>query len=337
MAERIEAEALRAAWRALAGGSGDGWRTIPLGHCRSVTVLAGRKLPDDQESVLLGFPGIQVPPARLLPQGRGFAVVRAELGSAGRGLGWVGLCSRGAGGLDLFAQMVGDILSTLDGIPPSAPERAFQVCLARIRAWQEFMHRSKDVLGPEAELGLVGELRILDDLLSSGLDALEVVESWQGPLDGVQDFLIGSGAIEVKATANAVAFPATVNGLEQLDDGLTRPIFLGAVRVALDEAGTTLPMRIGAIRERLGVGTMARAQFDSRLLHAGFGDAVADQYTRRFQDAQIRYLLVDDGFPRLTASTVPAGVRDARYEIDIESVINPPVPMGTALKDLGVL
>ncbi|MFZ2987540.1 PD-(D/E)XK motif protein [Ideonella sp.] len=337
MAERIEAESLRAAWRALAGGGGDGWRTILLGHCAGVSVLAGRRMPDDQESVLLGFHGVRLPPAGQLPHGRGFTVVRAELGPAGVEQGWIGLCSRGAGELDLFAKMVCDVLVTLADLPPVTPDKAFQVCLARIRAWQEFMHRARDVLSPEAELGLVGELRVLAQLIEEGQDPLSVVESWQGPLDGVQDFRLGAGAIEVKTTAMAAGFPASINGLDQLDDALTRPIFVAAVRVSATDVGDTLAARIGSLRVRLGVGNSARAAFDTRLLHAGYGDAVADQYNRRFMDGDIRYLQVDDQFPRLTKATVPAGVRSARYEIEIESTSTPPVALSAVLHALGVL
>jgi hypothetical protein len=51
---------------------------------------------------------------------------------------------------------------------------------------------------------------------------------------------------------------------------------------------------------------------------AGYSDAHADQYSRRFKPKERRVLLVKDGFPRLTLGMVPAGVTRAHYEINLD-------------------
>ena len=75
-------------------------------------------------------------------------------------------------------------------------------------------------LSQEAEVGLFGEMVVLKALLEAGVPVEVVLNAWQGPLDGLHDFLIGSGAIEVKTTLSTNGFPATVNSLEQLDESL---------------------------------------------------------------------------------------------------------------------
>ena len=91
----------------------------------------------------------------------------------------------------------------------------------RIRAWQAFMEAGRaDVLSPAAEVGLVGELRFLQQILDAGVEPSIAVDGWCGPIDGLHDFLLGTGAVEVKTTTTSGEFPATIASLEQLDDSL---------------------------------------------------------------------------------------------------------------------
>ena len=177
------------------------------------------------------------------PKARGFLVSRADFSEDGADRIWIALCRRSAGSLDLFAMMADDVALTLEGLRGADNERLFTTFLARIRAWQDFMRRGGDgVLGPEAEVGLFGELELLRDIILAGLPAIVAVRAWQGPLDGVQDFALGVGAIEVKCTVSPGSFPATVGSLDQLDDSLGSGRFtLPGVRLALTAWGRTLP------------------------------------------------------------------------------------------------
>jgi hypothetical protein len=44
----------------------------------------------------------------------------------------------------------------------------------------------------------------------------------------------------------------------------------------------------------------------------------APRYERRFFIQELVFLHVGPGFPRLTAASVPVGVLDVRYEIDLD-------------------
>jgi hypothetical protein len=338
MALRSEGEGLAAAWRALAGSRAvEGWRTIPIvpvGPCR---LLAGRHFPGNEEALLVGFANIRIPPPGQLPQGRGFVVSEADLGHQGVGRVWIALCRQSAGSLDLFSMMADDVVATLEALKATEEDRVFKVLLGRIWAWQDFMQQGGDgVLGPDAEVGLFGELETLRSLLSAGLPASVATDAWQGPLDSVHDFILGTGAIEVKSTVSPGGFSALINSLEQLDDSLTRPLFLAAVRLALHESGLTLPEQVEALRDRLREHPAAVGRFDSRLLHAGFLDAAADRYSRRFHRVQSRLLPVSEGFPRLTKGNVPIQVRGARYELDLDLVVADDVALEAALQQLGL-
>jgi hypothetical protein len=235
MAVPSDLDGLRAAWRALGGGSGDGWQTIPVSVRAPCTLFAGRRMPGGEEAVLIGFRNITTLPDVHLPQGQGFEVLRLKADPTGGNHLVLALARTTGGSLELFGMMADDLIVLLDGCATEAEEGILRRFLARIRAWQDFMDRRKEgVLSEEAEQGLFGELVMLERMIGAGVPAGSVLDAWQGPLDGLQDFVVGTGAIEVKTTHSAGGFPATISSLEQLDESLRQPLFVAAVRLALD-------------------------------------------------------------------------------------------------------
>src|SRR5262249_28767750 len=159
---------------------------------------------------------------------------------------------------------------------------------------------------------------VLTLLLESGIAPSTALEAWRGPLDGIQDFAFGAGAIEVKATAAPVGVVAAIGLLEQLDDFLIKPIFVAAVSLSFHAPGETLPQRIARLREVFLADASDTLTFGNLLLHAGFSDPMAPQYTRRFSQASLRILRVSQQFPRITRGSVPIEIRTARYEVDLD-------------------
>lgn len=326
---------ISAAWRALSGSeTGDGWRSIAISGLDGNRLLAARHFPGNCEALLIGFESVVLPPTALLPEGSGFKVERV---SSDRPGSWMALSRQPQGSLELFSRMASDVVATLAANRGAAEQRLFQLFVGRIRAWQQFMNRTPDGLGPAAELGLHGELCCLDTLIAAGVTMHAAVEGWKGPLDGLQDFELGSGAIEVKSTLAHTGFPATIMSLEQLDDAALQPLFLCACKFTLSPQGLTLPDRVKQLRTALGADIAALALFESALLHAGYLDAHVDHYPRRLESSACRFVLVDAGFPRLTPGTVPQGVRQARYEIDLETVSRPNFLINNVIEMIGVV
>lgn len=329
-------EEIAAAWRALSGDSeGEGWRSIGISSQGVGRLLAARHFPGNEEALLVGFETITLPQPSQLPQGKGFKVERTSLGEPNGAGKWLALVRQPQGSLELFSRMVADIVATLASNASSDEIRLFQLFLGRIRAWQDFMTKGHEGLGPEAELGLVGELECLSVLLDAGLPMHLVLDGWMGPQDGLQDFELGSGAIEVKSTLAVDGFPATIMSLEQLDDAVRQPLFVCGCRFTVESAGQSLPQRVSILRERLSIDASASASFDNRLLHAGYLDVHAGHYSRSFLACSVSLWLVDEAFPRLIPGNVPAGVRRARYEIDLEVMQGRQVSIGTAIEMIG--
>lgn len=324
------------AWNALSGhheveGGWVGIHVTGVGDCK---LMAARLFPGNQEALLAGFPAARLGSSEHLPEGRGFEVVRAE--PRGDGRMWIALSRREAGSLELFVEMVSDVAGAMDSCSAEGEAAILRIMLRRVRMWQQFMSRGAGPLGPEAELGLAGELHFLAALLGAGVEPDSALKAWVGPEDAPQDFLLGEGAIEAKATMSSSGFPVKIGSLEQLDDGLASPLFLAAVRFSGGDGGLTLPEMVGEVEHRLDGEPGAVDLLHERLMMAGYSDIHAGQYSRRFEPRESRILSVSEGFPRMTTGTVPPGVTRAIYEINLDLAGGFVCDLGVALNKLGV-
>lgn len=329
---------LRAAWRALAGtDEREGWQTIPVTVRGPCSLSAAKRMPHGEEAILIEFHGSQSPPESKLPQGHGFEVLRLAADRTGREGLLLALVRRPKASLDLFALMTQDLVVLLDDWEVTQEEALLRRFIERIRAWQDFMNRHREgVLSAEAELGLFGELVMLDRMTETSLPRQDLVDSWQGPNDGLQDFILGDGGIEVKTTLASGGFPATVSSLDQLDDNLRQPLFVAATRLAIHSSGLTLPEMANVVREHLGDDGNVLETFDIRLMQAGLLASALHRYTKRFRYVSSAILRVRGEFPRLTRANVPPLVTRARYEIDLALAAAEEVELAQALKTIGV-
>lgn len=326
------------AWSSLTSDDAEpGWQAIALPSAGPLQLRAGRRSPDNAEAVLVCFPSETLSAADKLPEGQGFAVERAD--PDGSGKLWLALTRKSAGSPELFASMACDVVGALDDsvAAGSSEGKLLRVFIGRVGAWQEFMRKGTQALSPEAEIGLIGELTLLRAIIEAGVAPATAIESWVGPLDGVQDFEIGAGALEVKATLSAAGFPARIGSLEQLDDSTRQPLFVAGSRLRQTESGQNLPGFVEAMRQAIKGDAEAQRLLTERLLAAGYIDSHADRYPRKFEQAGTRVVEVAGNFPRMTSGTVPAGIMKAMYEIDLDMAPGDDVGAEGALKKLGVI
>lgn len=325
------------AWSSLTcDGEAPGWQAISLPSAGPIEVQAGRRSPNNAEAVLFTFPTARLAHTERLPEGKGFLVEKA--GSMGpKGLR-LALTRQDEGNLELFASMVCDVVGAIDEAAADDVSESglLRLLVRRVLAWQQFMSRHSGHLSPEAELGLAGELCIITALLDACVPPMEVLKAWVGPNDAPQDFLLGDGAIEVKATMSTSGFPVKIGSLEQLDDAVASPLFLAAVRFASVESGLTLPEMVAEIEQRLIGEPGATSILCEQLVCAGYADAHANDYTRRFKSKERLFFSVSESFPRMTPGSVPSGVMRALYEINLEHARDFLTDLDVALKKLGV-
>ncbi len=337
MVPPTDPDGLRAAWDALSGpGAEPGWRTIVLDGPLRHRVLAGRRMPGNEEAVLVGFGSVRLPPDRSLPQGNGFQVANLGQVVSGSEESWLALARKAGGQGDLFTWMASDVLALLTDLAP-CPEDAWLVrFLGRVRAWQDFMERGRSgILDPQDEEGLFGELAVAETLLVAGVSASRVLDAWQGCRGGLHDFVLDHGAIEAKTTTESAGFPARVKGLDQFDETRLPALFCAAIRLIVTAEGETLPGRVRRMSARFGENSGTSERFATALIAAGLPPAAEDLYQRRFAVSGVTFLPVSGTFPRLRRTDVPAGVVEAHYRVSLGEVWQTAVPLETVLYCVG--
>ena len=323
-------------WESLAGKSDEkGWRCIPVTSVASCKLMVARRFPENEESLLVHFPSTKVPVGEKLPEGKGFTIDRVD--PHGDGKSWLALTRKESGSFELFSAMVCDVIGAMEVEATSGEEKLLRIFLGRVRAWQDFMRKGNRALEFEAELGLIGELSFLATMLESGVPALSSVEAWVGPLDGIQDFEIGTGAVEVKATSSTLGFLAKIGSLEQLDDSIRQPLFVAGVRLLQVETGKNLPEFVETLRQMLKDNIEAENIFSERILAAGYFINHVEQYLRRFSLVDIRIIEVTDVFPRIVRGMVLSGINRVVYEIDLDKASGNNLKPEGVFKILGVI
>jgi hypothetical protein len=281
--------------------------------------LAGRRQPGGEEAIFVGFRHIVAPPVSQLPQGHGFETLKLSIDPTGQNLTWLVLARRGSGSQDLFEKMAEDVVRLLEATPDENEDRTLSKFLIRIRAWQDFMDRHREgILSPESEIGLFGELVLVRDMIAAGMSPMTVLSAWEGPVDGLHDFTVNDGAIEVKTTLSVGSFLVTISSLDQLDTGLRQPLYLAAVRLSLDESGDSLPEMANGLKETIQHHLAALEFFEIRLIQAGLLSTTSERYSRRFLVKSISLLPIIPGFPTLTRADVHPAIREACYDLDLE-------------------
>jgi hypothetical protein len=334
MARQIEEFTL--AWNALSGmAKKEGWLGIAVAPAGPCILEVGRHFPGNEESLLVGFPNTNLLAAERLPEGMGFKISKAD--PYGDGKTWVSLTRKESGSPELFSNMVCDLAIVLDSFSDESEEFLLRGFLSRVRSWQEFMKKGGQALSLEEEVGLLGELTFLAMTLNAKLPTIVALESWVGPFGGIQDFELGIGAVEVKATLADQGFIAKISSLEQLNDAVRKPLFVAGVRFKQMHSGKSLPEVARELSAYLSEDAEAFRKFSERMLAAGFHDSQSERYARRFSFDEIRMLLVDEDFPRLTPTSVHKGIRRASYEIDLDRVAKKKIELSEVLQSLGVL
>jgi Putative PD-(D/E)XK family member, (DUF4420) len=281
-------------------------------------LLAGRYYPSNQESLLIGFRDSRLPNRSTLPQCRGFAVDTVELEFRGGRYHCLAISRRPSASVELFTVMLEDLVAILERDGRSEEGRIRAVG-DRIVGWQKFMSRDDEgLLKGEQELGLLGELQVLRLLLSAGLEKSAALEWWQGPLDSLHDFVATQGELEVKTSTRVGNFAASISSLDQLDESLVTPLYLAAVQFELSPNGLRLPEVVEFIRDELKKDAFATQVFEYRLLAAGYHNHAAPRYHRQFSYLITDFYEIGSQFPRLTKGTVPKGVIEAVYRIEVD-------------------
>ncbi|WP_157019473.1 PD-(D/E)XK motif protein [Mesorhizobium xinjiangense] len=307
-----------------------GWHVRRVHPAAPCEVLAGLRQPDGIPGLLLEVPADQVPPDLALPRSNGFVVEPALLGGGHAGVVRFSLALTDRSYGAVFTVLCEDVAEA--AAKASTPRAALRNWTGRLHIWQAFMAKhGSSGLSDAAVTGLVGELIFLREELATRVGLGAAIGMWAGPHGEPNDFALPGGFVEIKATTRQAPELVDISNAEQLDEGRGR-ILLGHVRLRLDGDGATLPQLAADIRRRLADEAPHRiADFDGRLLAAGYLVTHDDLYTRAYRRDRLDLFDVTGTFPRLTRSELRAGIRTCSYTIELSACA--PFVVGSAVLD----
>jgi hypothetical protein len=216
----------------------------------------------------------------------------------------------------VFAQLVAAISN--DFVFATQPGDPVDFVLNKLQTWQQLLDRgSRTSLSIIEQQGLWGELTTIRNFLEH-CSAGAVIKAWKGPTHDAQDFRFGSAWVECKVHGEGTP-EIRVSNLQQLDSGPV-PLFLVVHSIEEHPSGSSLGAKVASIRERIAVDAMAVSHFEKLLALYGYSDT--HDYQTLYRLSRTRWYRVADGFPRLATSTVPAGVLNAEYRLQLKSLAN---------------
>lgn len=196
------------------------------------------------------------------------------------------------------------------------------------------MFAGKAGLSQDKEIGLIGELLVLECLINS-IGAGPAVASWQGPLSAEHDFVFGEVHLEIKTTSGEQR-RHIMHGFTQLVPLRGVPLSLVSIQLTHSnaESGRTLSQLVSQIRAKSGG---HRPKVDDALEAVGWRDDNAELYSTFWAKRhEPRAYDVDGRFPALTfdrlTKVVPnlQVVSDLSYRVDVTRFQNHTLPSALA-------
>lgn len=221
---------------------------------------------------------------------------------------------------EIFYRLCTDILEVTQKCKDSAS--ALFVTIRRTWRWHQLLRGQSDGrLSPEAQKGLIGELRFLTKIILPKFSPSDAMTFWEGPAGLPKDFVIGSTSIEVKARRGAARPFVSISSEHQLDQASFRHLFLYVVNLstaALNDLGSfCLNDCVAATLQSIDdVDPGSIEIFETKLLEAGYQkeDDYSDRYWTYLGDQTYR---VQGEFPRIVDADLKPGVIDVTYRIDL--------------------
>ena len=210
--------------------------------------------------------------------------------------------------------------------------------IGRTWTWQRFLTvRRSGRLSPQEQMGLIGELRVLGEVLVPIIGEARAVSAWSGPLGTAKDFEVNDDAIEIKTVSDTQSKVRISSEYQLFPDGLNH-LFLGVVEVVRadgDEAdSTTVTVAAETVRDGLSsADSVILDDFERRLRATGF-DWSDDYSDTSWSVGRRRWFTVGPAFPRITPDNLPAGLSAVRYSLDLASCADFSVPEDAVLATL---
>jgi hypothetical protein len=186
--------------------------------------------------------------------------------------------------------------------------------------WYRFLRgKQSEILSPEEQRGLMGELCFLKSILTNEYTWSEALEFWIGPFENPKDFVWGGFAVEVKTHLNVARPFIKISSEYQLDRQEFEQLWLvtqGFQKVSVDNSsGQTLTDLIDEIMDWLTENEPSAVE--NFVIHlSAYGFSFSHDYSEyRWDYGDFKVYEVSELFPSIQSPSLIEGIRDVRYKI----------------------
>ncbi|GGY84480.1 hypothetical protein GCM10011613_31770 [Cellvibrio zantedeschiae] len=219
---------------------------------------------------------------------------------------------------DIFEALCKALIVSLRNATDSASSLA--ISLSHLRRWKAFLAGHSQQLSVEEVRGLFAEITFLSELLDQDIASNDAVASWLGAERSHHDFIFGNTSIEVKSISGIERGVVCISSEDQLES-VNDFLFLRIYRLSAQTkspAAKSLNEAINITYIKLKDAEAIDA-FDKKL--AAYGYVPIPQYDLpRFVISEVNTYKIDNDFPRLIRSQLPAGVTNVSYYLKLENI-----------------
>ena len=241
------------------------------------------------------------------------------------------------GSLRQFRIFCEDCVDSVKKLSTADTTHVLETLASVIYKWVElFGSNKKKTLSKSSELGLIGELLVMRNILMAVISPNDSVLSWNGPKRHEQDFSFNSRLIEVKCQLASKDKVFTVSSLDQLDD-ISGQIYISHVGISPALASSSdsfsLPSLVDEVIVSLVSDNYTIDTFLGYLELAGYqhnSDTNFGYYVESF----LNVFKVTESFPKLTKTDVDKAIEKCSYRINATMLGDWQIPKNQLMEEI---
>ena len=222
--------------------------------------------------------------------------------------------------ISVFNTICSDLLTFARQNHNLSGERYFNAVKSRLNVWIEFLKNGDGkYLSLRKQIGLIGELVLLDKLKRYSPSELVWINSWKGPEKHCKDYIASKIAFEVKSILNEES-SVKISSLDQLDTTNIHKLLLSVFQFIEDpEKGNTINYFVDSIISKINCNKTLHI-FLTKLGLSGYYLTHQKHYNLKFSLTNDHCFNVYSDFPRLTSKTVAKEISNVKYNLDLSSL-----------------
>lgn len=225
---------------------------------------------------------------------------------------------------DVFTRFCDDLIATVASSKSEAT--AVQSFVGRMWKWHALLKGArKKTLSREAQIGLIGELHTLQDIISPVKGLGVALDAWRGSEGAPKDFELSLLCIECKARGASSREKIRITSEHQLADVPGHKVLLlihtFAAGAETEMGSKNLHQAVASLRSNVSSERPDLASMlETKLEEAGYDDeheydvVVVHRSTQAFQ--------VEGDFPRIIPSAYPDGPLEISYDLPLAKLVS---------------